>query len=146
MSKLNNDSTSPSNQSSLGFNEKLNVTPIHGVTSSGRKRQLINIFRSYNTEQRRESLKNFFVAVKNIIFAAHQNGDLAQLARAPRWQRGGHGFESHSLHFTLRALAAGGFFFQSRPYSVESYNEGQMHCICPFFIPFFPFFLYHSLI
>jgi len=21
-----------------------------------------------------------------------------------------------------------------------------MHCICPFFIPFFPFFLYHSLI
>ena len=31
-------------------------------------------------------------------FAKYSFGGLAQLARALRWQRRGHGFESHTLH------------------------------------------------
>ena len=43
--------------------------------------------------------KSFSMNKKNISFAFDKkDGDLAQLARAPRWQRGGHGFESRSLH------------------------------------------------
>ena len=43
--------------------------------------------------------KSFSISNKNISFAFDKKqGDLAQLARAPRWQRGGHGFESRSLH------------------------------------------------
>lgn len=33
---------------------------------------------------------------------AKRNGGLAQLARALRWQRRGHGFESHTLHKNLQ--------------------------------------------
>ena len=34
----------------------------------------------------------------SIIFVLNYYGGLAQLARAPRWQRGGHRFESDILH------------------------------------------------
>ena len=44
--------------------------------------------------------KIFGIGIK-ILFLHHSNGELAQLARAPRWQRGGHGFEPHSLHKLL---------------------------------------------
>lgn len=39
--------------------------------------------------------------MKKVIFAIRRDGSqgaLAQLARAPRWQRGGHQFESDMLH------------------------------------------------
>lgn len=35
--------------------------------------------------------------IQNLYICAH-NGDVAQLARALRWQRRGRGFEPHLLH------------------------------------------------
>ena len=40
----------------------------------------------------------------SILFIFVIHGGLAQLARAPRWQRGGHRFESDILHYYLLHL------------------------------------------
>ena len=39
-----------------------------------------------------------------------KSGVLAQLARASRWQREGHGFKSHILHHDISATQLSGFF------------------------------------
>ncbi len=44
----------------------------------------------------KSSLKSVFIPLYFVYFCCY--GGLAQLARAPRWQRGGHRFESDILH------------------------------------------------
>ena len=57
------------------------------------------------------------------------NGGLAQLARAPRWQRGGHRFESDILHNKTTRWSAGGFLFERmkkrRLYSTDAQEIEQ---------------------
>lgn len=52
----------------------------------------------------------FLPEVKYIIILLALKGALAQLARAPRWQRGGQEFESPKLH-KLRPVLQGGVLF-----------------------------------
>ena len=60
------------------------------------------------------------------ILTAHTwCGVLAQLARAPRWQRGGHEFESHILHQHLSAHPLRvRFLFSRNPLSIALYSSG----------------------